>query len=295
MIKAEWLDALSVHLATDLSRRGVFRASAGLAAALGLATAGRSSVGKKQKKKKGNGRKPRPKPKPNQSCSQGDCARQWTGNQSEIDYCEFICRQCDGDDPRDFCIVAHPESGGPDKAAVCCAAEFTCCGSECAHLPNSKFHCGRCNNPCPIGSDCLAGECLSLCGPDGMACPEDLATCCRPPMSCCPGFGCVNTAAHPRNCGSCGNPCGIGQSCIDGRCERRDPPGWEWCLTDSGWVGLYTSGPLADNRWHCGGCNIECPGSYLKGQWCLEGSCSCGSNRHWCGVELGCQLNSTPC
>jgi hypothetical protein len=288
-----WFDALSFHLASNTSRRGVLRTSGGLAIAGIVASVRQSSAGNNKKKKKDKDKDNKDKPK--RTCSRGRCKRQWAGDQAEINHCEFICRQCDGNDPRHFCIADFPSPGSPDKAAVCCDPTETCCGSECAHLPTSQFHCGKCNFPCPNGSACYAGECRSLCGPDGAPCPEDPSVCCREGNTCCPGFGCVNTDAHPRNCGGCGIPCGVGHTCIGGECQFTDPPGWEWCETDTGWVGVYTTGPLAANRLHCGGCNLECPGNFPQGQWCFEGSCGCGDDRRWCGEELGCVPDALPC
>lgn len=202
MTGRDWFDELSVHLATDLSRRGIFRVSRGLAAAAALATAGESSAGKKRKKKHGNGRKPKPKPQPqaNQSCSQGECGRQWAGNQAEIDYCEFICRQCDGNDLRDFCVIDAPDPVVMDKVAICCAAPAACCDSACADLMRSKLHCGRCNNECPMDADCVDGECKAICGGGGVVCPLSPYYCCVPPNGCCNGV-CMDLSNPSMQCG----------------------------------------------------------------------------------------------
>jgi hypothetical protein len=43
---------------------------------------------------------------------------------------------------------------------------------------------------------------------------------------------------------------------------------------------LETTGPNASNPYHCGGCNIRCPGN----QTCTAGTCECpvNSGTVWC-------------
>jgi hypothetical protein len=73
----------------------------------------------------------------------------------------------------------------------------------------------RCRRPCGPCKRCRRGRCRSTC---------------RGPLTCqdgncrCPGGGqlcgriCTDLATDSANCGSCGNQCGAGQGCFEGRC-----------------------------------------------------------------------------
>jgi hypothetical protein len=209
MIAADhWLDILQRTLVAEVPRRGALGATIALVAArVGGVPLGSAAKGRKRKKKPRRvRRKPRPAPpisSPSlRSCSGGACASvpQWAGNQAEIDYCDFICRQCDGDDPREFCVVAvDPRDPETDVVAVCCdagkqccgqtccgadpaAPGRQCCGDRCVDTQTTHDHCGFCGNDCGAmtcvrGSCCATGlEPFHLCNPLNV-----------PSLSCCSG------------------------------------------------------------------------------------------------------------
>src|SRR5512145_2973617 len=79
------------------------------------------------------------------------------------------------------------------------------------------------------------------------------------------GGTCVEPATNPNNCGSCGNACGLGQSCTAGTCK---------CPTGA----LLCGGTCADtlrNPAHCGGCDQACS----VGSSCQNGACVCEGGR----------------
>lgn len=200
---------------------------------------------KRKDKKNGNGAgdgaEPAPNtPSPPPSCSSGSCAQEWAGDQAEINYCEFICRQCDGDDSRDFCIL---EDGDGDKVADCCTElSPKCCGKQC----------------CDTGASCCAGRCCG--GPD------------NPEVQCC-GGRCFDTAISSDHCGTCGNACNPGEFCSDGSCwqvcqDQNCPPG-QLCYNGNN---QYCSGQATfDCQCGCGGSNY-CPHP-VHGAVCQSSPC----------------------
>ncbi len=191
------VDSLSRTLMRDASRRG----SLGLAIAfLAARLPFQATIGdaKQRKKKRRRKRKKRERPRPSSSppCSEGACAREFA-SQADREYCEFICQQCDGDDPREFCIV-EPDPVNPSRTAVCCAEGRACCGQECCgpdrEAPGRRccdgqcvdtgrdlLHCGQCRRRCPAGWECEAGGCV--CRQNCATCPPDRAPC---HGQCCP-------------------------------------------------------------------------------------------------------------
>ena len=165
-------------VARSLARRPASRrlVTTGLLAALLPGTPLTGSLGalakrhRKKKGRKGKGRKgkdnSKPDPTPPQSCSGGACAAEpiWVGHDDHIEHCEFICRQCDGDDSRDFCIVNEYIDEQLTRVARCCTdASPKCCGKEC----------------CDRDARCCDGKCCG--GPN-----DPNATCCD--GICCGGW-----------------------------------------------------------------------------------------------------------
>ena len=190
-------DALIRSLAPTASRRGLLAmVFGGLLVALPAWSDETVIAGKKRHNKRGKHGRKRPYHPPKRpkgsSCSGGACLAHFT-TPADRDYCEFICRQCDGEDPRDFCIV-EGNLDDPAKVAVCCpegreccgglccgAGDYRCCGGKCVNLRVSVNHCGGCNQPCTGGRLCVDRECHC---PDGQldchgvcvagnACPDD--------------------------------------------------------------------------------------------------------------------------
>lgn len=263
MLDGHWFDALSKALVREAPRRTVLHAVvAGLA--LGAPLTG---FAKKRKKKKRKRKKQRPRPTP--SCSGGACAAvdEWAGNQAELDHCEFVCRQCDGSDPRQFCIV---EGSRPDgtrtSVARCCEVDQECCGSDC---------CG------PAGQCCDLGDRGKVCiSPNATCCPSDAERgFCSPDEDCCPDVGCVNTQ-DDSYCGGC-VVCSPGKVCVDGRCECREG------LTLCGEICRDTN---RDEN-NCGGCNQRCASPHRPD--CCDGQCvNTRVHRPHCGrCNNPCQIN----
>ena len=204
------------------------------------------------------------------SCSDGACAAvpEWAGDEDQINYCELICQQCDGDDPRDFCIRGGTKPDGTaTKVADCCKLGEECCGGFCC--PNNDFyrccdgkcvnislslnHCGGCDKPCTGGRSCVDGGCRCLDGQidcDGVCvagaeCPNDGGDDCsdgRPRCNggCCPSgqkcFGdqqcCPDSYIDP----ICPNEQSSNVCvpdgpfvCCDGHSHRIAPPEDYWC------------------------------------------------------------------
>ena len=197
-----WFDTLSKVLVRDAPRRTLLRAAtalvAGFAFGAPIAEAAKKKNKKKNKGKKGKKGKPRRNRAP--SCSRGACAREWPGDDEEIAYCEFVCEQCDGADPRDFCIL-KPSDGS--KVAWCCEVDAPCCGNWCC----SDSCCDPGGGRRPVCIDDAEQEC----------CPDDVAVgvCDLTTTRCCPGLGCVPGAECP---GDCGEPCADGLLCCRGVC-----------------------------------------------------------------------------
>lgn len=200
MAREHWFDSLNKLLTQDAPRRGVLSTIAALTVGprLGATDAaaktggkGKKNQGKKkgkgndkknrkhEDKKNGNGAVPRagagnatePTPNSPQSCSGGTCAQQWAGIDTEIAYCEFICDQCDENNPRprEFCIAGDP------KVAVCCDLPApNCCDGTCIDKQLDENNCGTCGNACDPGEFCHDGSCVPVCQnqncPSGQLC-----------------------------------------------------------------------------------------------------------------------------
>lgn len=131
-------------------------------------------------------------------CSGGGCA----GGAME---CEKQCvdpktnpRHCGG------CRDASGKRCGDGEACVAgvctpepCPFGATLCGSACVELGSSAQHCGKCSRPCPDGTFCGGGQCVSECLPGLTRC----------------GGSCTNTRRDPNNCGKCGEVCKLGELC----------------------------------------------------------------------------------
>lgn len=214
-----WFDDLHRTLAHQAPRRGLIRSASALLIGFTLGANPLSALGKKKKRKGKNRSDPwgctgrfRNLNIRDPNCSGGACKAQWPQEPCEQKYCEFICNQCDEDDPREFCIgrlfndreaFCCPEGRtccGSGSRVTCCAMEFTCCGGECCgavgprgrtaccketcrYIDTDRDHCGGCSNPCNTGEVCVAGFCVP--GPDRPGCNP--ATCPFAGMRCIDG------------------------------------------------------------------------------------------------------------
>lgn len=278
-----WLDTLSKRLTQSAPRRGVVSAAAALVFAGGIGaidSAGKNGRGGGKDKKKP--KKPKKAKKPPAPCSGGACNREFVLEDNR-EYCEFICRQCDGDDdPRHFCIVdADPrDPNNPIKIAVCCAEGEVCCDDYCC--PEGRACCDG-NQCCREGHTCCDGSC---CGTD------------NPFTACCDG-DCVNTEVHQEHCGVCGNPCGIGEICRLGHCE---------CITDCEGDDCANC-PRGQSCYD--GINCSCGDGFKycpRGERCIRaeeeyvccgnrdsGIGYCFANTYCCGSGLYVYCSATPC
>jgi hypothetical protein len=121
----------------------------------------------------------------------------------------------------------------------------TCGGDLCVDLQSDAAHCGSCDNACPAGVACVAGECSCEAGAE--LCAD----------------ACVNTSSDPNHCGGCGQPCEAGEVCNAGACEGGCDVGLEEC--GGACVDTQTSNA------HCGGCDSPCG----QGLSCVAGQCAC--------------------
>jgi hypothetical protein len=187
------------------------------------------------------------------------------------------------------CIPAGSQGGDSCPGGEFCDSQSLHCAVGCKNnddcvgmgpagdggLPrtscNTTLHqCVEClgNADCPLGKLCSpSGVCVVGCN-SGHACPGGL--------SCCNSM-CVDLTSDPLNCGSCGNPCSVGNAttCCASQC------------TD-----LNTS---ADN---CGMCGRACSSSNVATRHCAVGQCKpdCNTGRGDCnlpGTNDGCETDIT--
>jgi hypothetical protein len=250
-----WIDTISKAFLRDTPRRTLLQLTSLVVTNLDLGVVP-AAVARRRNTRKGKGKgknnakhnrksngkvKNRDRATPNEltdwsrTCSGGACFTAWpSGSRYDLDnrsYCEFICEQCDGDDPRQFCLLGGPAS---PIGADCCDAGLTCCGYACVQF-GTPDHCTGCNEPCrgegrkccgnPVIPDCVdTRSSRRHCGDCGQLCLH-------PDMACCDG-SCQDTLFNDAHCGGC-NPCPSGWECCHGRCIEsasasccRDHPRW---------------------------------------------------------------------
>ena len=263
MDREHWFDALNKVLVQDAPRRGILRQAfaAAFGAVIGSSLTGDAARKRKKKrkrkpKKKRHKKPPQPAPR---SCSATTCDRAFA-TPDDREYCEFICRQCDGDDARQFCIV-EGDPFDPAKIAVCCAEGAECCGSSCCGgdpgFPGRKCcggscvntktdanHCGECGHRCAEGRPCVNGQCQdcswSCChATDSGVCVGPRECCTEACSTCVGGDACLRWRdgrvggycdERPWTCGVVSPPCmvdgvviaccGDGYICTPTGCKR---------------------------------------------------------------------------
>lgn len=108
-------------------------------------------------------------------------------------------------DPAIGCVEAHSPRGVACDDGNACTPSSTCDG---AGLCFGATACPSDDNPC-TADVCIGAECQAVALADGTACIAG---------RCCNG-SCASTNTDEANCGSCGNSCGSGQSCVSGFCS----------------------------------------------------------------------------
>jgi phospholipase C len=158
-------------------------------------------------------------------------------NQTPVDLCIPNCdpaaNSCAGG------LVCVPQSLGPHESGYCtlpCTGDAACNGgldggstgfvcasgvckctqdSDCSADGSLKCEAGTgvCYAPCGAGLTCTAGCCATEGATDFC---DTQAACPAPSIPC--GAGCIDPTADNSNCGSCGNPCGANEQCLNGQC-----------------------------------------------------------------------------
>ncbi|MEZ4221862.1 MAG: MXAN_6577-like cysteine-rich protein [Polyangiaceae bacterium] len=133
----------------------------------------------------------------------------------------------------------------------------TLCGASCTNTNFDPANCGSCNNACPAGQLCSAGQCGLTCAGGSTLCTDK----------------CVDTQNDPTNCGTCGKACAAGEVCSAGQCGVNCAGGTTLC-TDK-------CVDVQNDPANCGSCGNPCP----SGQVCSAGTCnlSCVGGTTLCG------------
>lgn len=105
------------------------------------------------------------------------------------------------------CFMCGPTPGGFDAGP--CPPGQICVNSACI--------------PCPSGTTFCNNQCVQICSGGQVLNPTSCQCVCPSGMTEC-GNSCVNLSSDNNNCGSCGNACSGGQTCVGGMCP---------CLADS--------------------------------------------------------------
>jgi hypothetical protein len=199
---------------------------------------------------------------------------------------------------RDCVGVVCPSGLTCHSGACGCAPGETSCGGACVKVVTDSSNCGMCGMACPNGTRCAAGQCLpGSC--DGGAC-DPLSVCfqgscttaacvgvsCTGGKSCaggtcaCPngtvdcGSTCAALTSDNLNCGTCGNHCPSGQSCIMGNCT----------VTGCAAGKTVCGGACVDTQTdpdNCNACGNACGG----GRVCVGGACACPMGTVFCGTS----------
>ena len=213
------LDALARRAASTLDRRGSLKALAMAAVALGFilgetpwSVHGQGEQGQRQGARErerqaeaqaqAQAQAQEALPPELQTCSGGACGAEpkWAGKQCQINHCEFICRQCDGDDPREFCIrKGAKRDGTPTKVADCCRE-----GETSPALPLLP----RRARVLPRGTRGIVLPQRQTCC-SGTGCPTN-----NPWTACCAAG--AGHGIHKEHCGACGNACLPNERCSRG-------------------------------------------------------------------------------
>lgn len=144
----------------------------------------------------------------------------------------------------------------------------------CVDKQINSSHCGTCNHSCSTGTTgCKSGTCL---------CSDTQKTTCIVPKK---GgrYGdkeviCVDPQTNTQHCGTCGNACGVGSTCVKGKCVC-SVQGTTGCKVRTSSGGYETQCfDLTKDPKHCGTCEKTCGSST-----CVKGVCQCPQGQVSCG------------
>lgn len=186
----------------------------------------------------------------------------------------------DGSDDSDSNVVTCPSDAGPS---------FQVCGGACVDTARSTTHCGRCDNPCGLGTECVAGMCNQRCSAGTVRCGTD----------------CIDPRSNPSFCNADATctmftRCLAGQSCVGGACRANCTAGSIFCggrcvdpSTDPGFCGASGDCTAANAGATCMGAQV-CSGGVCQAM-CPAGTIDCSgscidprSNRMHCGASGTC-------
>ena len=155
--------------------------------------------------------------------------------------------------------------------------------------PDSAQHCGRCDNRCGLGTECVAGVCNQRCSAGTVRC----------------GTECIDPQTNPQYCNAdstCTSftRCLAGQSCVGGTCRTNCTAGSIFCggrcvdpRTDPSFCGASGDCAGANVGTACGGAQVCSGGACLS--VCPMGTIDCGgscidplTNRNFCGASGTC-------
>lgn len=165
---------------------------------------------------------------------------------------------------------------------VICSDAQSCCGDACVYIQTDPKNCGGCGNECSEGEICNNGTCEKItCDPE---CEEGY-TCCQI------GYEkkCIDLNSDPQNCGSCGNKCGLNETCKNGTCteDTCDPACGEGLRCCGGTCVDTKTDP--NNCGFCGNvCDPETSDSCVGGQCSCMGALECRSGQKCC-PGIGCR------
>lgn len=187
----------------------------------------------------------------------------------------------DGSDAGDSApiVMCDPDAG----------TSFQVCGSACVDTSRSAQHCGRCDNRCGLGTECVAGVCNQRCSAGTVRC----------------GTECIDPQTNPQYCNAdstCTSftRCIAGQSCVGGTCRTNCTAGSIFCggrcvdpRTDPSFCGATGDCAGANAGTACGGAQVCSGGACLS--VCPMGTIDCGgscidplTNRNFCGASGTC-------
>ena len=109
-----------------------------------------------------------------------------------------------------------------------CSANLSKCSGKCVDLQTDQDNCGACGFSVPFGETCINGQFSGSLARNKSGSSPALSGTTSPtaaviPGSCLSGRSscsgtCKDLQNDAGNCGSCGNMCPSGQSCLNGRC-----------------------------------------------------------------------------